>query len=370
MSYTFVFYDTETTGTKTDDRILEIAYCAYKFDPEAKEKLVRSSHFRSELINPQKAIHPVASATHGYRMKDVENAPIWANSHAKIAIEDFLQDNNVYFVAHNAPFDKDMMHRENVEIPSYRSIDTYRLAKHYLKDIEGIESYGLQPLRYFFNLDDDPDCIAIQKEFGVEKLQPHTALSDIIALIWLMKKFIKDGYVTNMQSILSKAFEPLFSDKVTFGNIFEKGSPLTKALCSTYQQGGYGKVRTGLSYYAWAMENMDALSIEDKVNISYFVMKLIEEGSLNPTKEDVDPFIKYAAAFLPQYYNLIRVKFKCEPSQLRSELLDEINKSIVLLIESNTAQNQNTAQNRLKDLELLNAYYNSNNKISQDTPPW
>lgn len=369
MNVQFLFYDTETTGSKEDDRILEIAYCLYKFD-DSKElpTLTRFTDFKVEMINPQHPINPVASATHGYRQKDVDDKPTWSHSEANKNFQKVLANPNVYFLAHNAPFDREMLKKEGINIPLERSIDTLRLAKHLLADRADIESFGLQPLRYLLNLDDHPDCIKIQEDFNVLRLQPHTALSDIIALIWLIQFLIVDGKIKSFTDILSNAHKPIFVDKVDFGKVFEKGSPLSAALSGGYTD-NYGRYKTGLGYFNWVLSSAD-LGPESKANIAYHAMKLVQEGQINADNEDLEPFISYAATFLPEFSDFIVQTFGKEPSVLRADRLDKINKDLVLALESDKSSIQNSAREKLRELDFLNTYYNTYSMLQGDTPPW
>lgn len=87
-------------------------------------------------------------ATHHITNKMLEDKPAFEGSEMKQAIVDLVKEN--ILVAHNAPFDIQILKNEGIEVP--RHICTFRVARHL--DAEGkIPRFGLQYLRYFLDLD-------------------------------------------------------------------------------------------------------------------------------------------------------------------------------------------------------------------------
>lgn len=291
-----VVHDTETTGIKAEDRILQSAHAVYELTKKGELKFVS---YREEFIQPPVPINPMAASIHGIWEEDLLGAKSWCDSESKKELEELISK-GAYYVAHNSPFDIEMLSREGLVWPIERVVDTLRVARiHYSQNSE-IESKGLQYLRYFFNFNNKEDFRKLVKSFGIEKLQAHTALSDIVVLIYFIKHLQAEGI--SFEKMLELSSTPIIEDKVTFGNVFEKGSELSIALTSTYEQ--YGKRKTGLSYFNWAIKNMK-MSLDQKFNISYFAIKAAKEGKLNILDGDMSPFIYTASMFIPDFWDYL-----------------------------------------------------------------
>lgn len=104
-----VALDTETTGLCADDRVCEIA--AVRFDG------FRPVQRFSSLVNPGKPIPAAATAVHGITDDMVKGAPRLAD----LAVDLFLICDGAIPAAYNAPFDRDMIHRELIaaECPAF-----------------------------------------------------------------------------------------------------------------------------------------------------------------------------------------------------------------------------------------------------------
>lgn len=87
--------DIETTGLHPFySEIVEIAAVIFTMDGQVLNEF-------SQLINPQKPIHPRAIEIHGITDDMVENQPVWGD----VALEFYQLVKDKILIAHNAPFD-------------------------------------------------------------------------------------------------------------------------------------------------------------------------------------------------------------------------------------------------------------------------
>lgn len=200
-----VFFDTETTGNTTLDRLCQIAY---KTDTE---------QFMG-LYKPPTKIPPEASAVHHISNKMVADKPSFQESPDYMPIKTMFENPDYIPVAHNAPFDVAILKNEDINIP--RFICTLRVARH-LDTEEKIDSYRLQYLRYLLDIE--------------VEAQAHDALGDVLVLEKLferLKKKIMDeegvddaGAIEQMIEISS---HPSIFKRLNFGK--HKGKTIEEVL--------------------------------------------------------------------------------------------------------------------------------------------
>lgn len=130
-----LFCDTETTGLDEHDRLIQVAYKL--FGP--KDEMV------VEYFRPPVPISYKSMSIHHITHEMCIDKPSFEESEAKKFLLDIAP--RVVFVAHNAPFDLNMLSKEGVRFPLW--IDTYRCALHLLPDSE---EHNLQYLRYTLGL--------------------------------------------------------------------------------------------------------------------------------------------------------------------------------------------------------------------------
>lgn len=117
---TCVVFDTETTGLKASDRIVQIAGIRI-----ARGRLTGERF--GTLVNPGRPIPPAATAIHGITDKMIANAPDMRS--ALTAFQHFAED--AVLVAHNAPFDMGMLRAAEPETGQHfdnRVLDTVLLS--------------------------------------------------------------------------------------------------------------------------------------------------------------------------------------------------------------------------------------------------
>lgn len=176
-----IFYDTETTGIKTDkDRIIEIA----AYDP------VRNATFE-KLINPGVPIPPDATAIHKISDAMVADAP----NFAQVARE-FVEfcEGDIILIAHNNDnFDFPMLRNEfvrhQVEFPTWKFMDSLKWARRYRGDLP---RHTLQFLREIY---------------GIAANNAHRALDDVIVLHQVFQLMTDDLEIEQAFSLLNRPKE-------------------------------------------------------------------------------------------------------------------------------------------------------------------
>lgn len=190
-----IFYDTETTGIKTDkDRIIEIA----AYDP------VRGCTFE-KLINPGIPIPADATAIHKISDAMVAEAP----SFAQVAQEfiAFCEGEFVLIAHNNDSFDLPMLRsefaRHQVEFPEWKFIDSLKWARRYRGDLP---RHTLQFLREIY---------------GITANNAHRALDDVIVLHQVFQLMIDDLDIKQVFTLLNRPKEIIH---MPFGK--HQGKPL------------------------------------------------------------------------------------------------------------------------------------------------
>ncbi len=188
-----VFLDTETTGIGPDDRLCQVAYSFAGSEYE-------------ELFKPPVPISVDAMVVTRITNRMVEQKPSFIDSDMYDNLKRIFIGGGV-LVAHNAPFDADMLRREGLSVGV--CIDTYKLAHHL--DPEGnIPKYNLQYLRYYHDLE-------------VDDATAHSALGDVRVLIVLFERYfiqmltsIGDESAV-LQEMVRVSGEPILLRRFNFG---------------------------------------------------------------------------------------------------------------------------------------------------------
>ncbi len=204
-----IYYDTETTGVKTDkDKIVEIA----AYDP------VLDKTFEA-LVNPEMPIPPGASAVHKITDEMVANKPTFKEIGPKFI--EFCSGDVVLIAHNNDGFDKPLLEcelqRNEIDLPSWPYIDTLKWARKYRPDLP---RHSLQHIREYF---------------GIESNNAHRALDDVVILHKVFSNLIGDLSMETIISLMSKEEEILH---MPFGK--HKGKPL---------------LEVPKSYVTWLSEN-------------------------------------------------------------------------------------------------------------------
>jgi exodeoxyribonuclease X len=193
---TLVFFDTETTGNGSEDRLCQLA--------------VKERGIAEPLINttyrPPIPISFGAMAVHHITEKMIAERPRFVDAPEYGDIKNLFEHPETISVAHNASFDIGMLSREGI-VPS-RTICTYKVVS--ALDPEGeLEQYKLQYLRYYFGLDIEATA--------------HDALGDVVILeavfehllAWVMKEIgSEEAAIAEMIAISSR---PKLFTTIRFG---------------------------------------------------------------------------------------------------------------------------------------------------------
>ncbi len=171
----YVLFDTETTGTQSTDRIIQVG------------AMVVHSKDNIELFN-ELCLAPVpisieAMEIHNITPDVIENQPPYDESDFSKKVEELNQKEN-YLIAHNINFDLGMLEKEGFT-NNYTLIDTVRCAKHLLPDSP---YHRLQYLRYSLELYKDEGAEA--DKLGIT-IKAHDAIGDVLIMKLLLSKLVK-----------------------------------------------------------------------------------------------------------------------------------------------------------------------------------
>lgn len=188
-----IFLDTETTGLDPEARLVQLGY-----------KVAGENGGVDLLFKPPVAISVGSMATHHITNEMVADKEPFEGSEAKKELEKILGDEYI-LVAHNAPYDINILNNEGVKVGEY--IDTLTVAKHLIKS----ENYKLQYLRYGLKFDIKADA--------------HDAWGDILVLeklfYYLVEVIEKRFEVESEDEIINKMLEltntPILLEEFAFG---------------------------------------------------------------------------------------------------------------------------------------------------------
>lgn len=159
----YTVLDTETTGLK--GHCVSLAYRHYEDGVMVKE-------FDGYFLPPV-PMEAEASKVNGITMDMLKDEP--PISILNPEFQEML--NNTVLIAHNAPFDIQILVRDGFKVPFW--ICTCQLARHYMKEFP---KHSLQHLREVLKLDD---------EHSREAAKAHTAMGDVVILDKLFIKILE-----------------------------------------------------------------------------------------------------------------------------------------------------------------------------------
>ncbi len=176
-----IFYDTETTGMKSEkDNIIEIA----AYDPLNDRSFER-------LVNPGRPIPPEATAIHHITNEMVSSAPSF-----HVIAQEFTQfcEGDVILIAHNNDafdfhFLKAEFERAALTMPSWKFLDSLKWARRYRSDLP---RHTLQFLREIYN---------------IEANNAHRALDDVIVLYKVFMQMVDDLSINDVYALLNRPRE-------------------------------------------------------------------------------------------------------------------------------------------------------------------
>ncbi|MGR3973364.1 MAG: DUF3820 family protein [Candidatus Rhabdochlamydia sp.] len=192
-----IYYDTETTGVRSDkDRIIEIA----AYDPTREATFVK-------LVNPGCPIPPESTAITSITDSMVADAPHFAHIGAEFI--EFCGEDVILIAHNNDRFDKLFIAaeatRSELILPAWKHFDTLKWARKYRPDLP---SHALQALREIY---------------GFESNQAHRALDDVITLHRIFSVMLDDIPIETAFSLL---YETVDVSRMPFGKY--QGRSLTE----------------------------------------------------------------------------------------------------------------------------------------------
>ena len=224
MSLYPIYYDTETTGIRSDkDRIVEIA----AFDPTLNRTFC---HF----VNPGIPIPPEATSIHHISDEMVSGSPSFKEVGQSFI--DFCGPGAVLIAHNNDAFDRHFLDQEckrhDLTLPDWPQVDSLKWARKYRTDLP---KHSLQFLREIY---------------GIPANQAHRALDDVVVLYEIFSQMIDDLSIETVISLLSA---PTQISRMPFGK--HQGTPLAQ-IPKTYvkwlsQSGAFDKAENKELYQSF-----------------------------------------------------------------------------------------------------------------------
>jgi len=225
-----VIVDTETTDI--DYKIAEVIEVGYAIHAgESWTTFV-------DMYKPHKKITPMISS-----ITNITDAMVKTKPHFEDCTDDLKNviaafGGEAVCIAHNAFYDKSVLARYAVTCPTW--ICTLRMAKKLFGNDPTVEQFKLPYLRYYFNI--------LDPAFHV--VNAHRADSDALVTGHLLELLVDDMIVRKLldddmpyaPQIANWLDEPTLTETMPFGK--HKGQKL---------------VDIPMSYWRWALENMDSL---------------------------------------------------------------------------------------------------------------
>lgn len=202
----YFLFDTETTGNKEQDRIIQVGGILIHNKNEQE--------VFDELCSCDVPISIEAMAVHHITPQMIESKPLFVetNFHAALTTHNLPEN---YLIAHNIKFDASMIQKEGF-VNNYTNIDTLRCAKHILPNEQ---SHALQYLRYSLEL-------YLEEQNECEKLnvtiKAHDAIGDVVVMKLLLSRLIKEIRSKNrsinpMEELARLTLTPVLVDIFKFG---------------------------------------------------------------------------------------------------------------------------------------------------------
>ena len=171
----YILFDTETTGTSAEDRIIQIGgmVVSSRTDIEVFD----------ELCSTVIPIKIEAMEVHNITPDLIQNKPPFTQTKF---FNKILELNNIsnYLIAHNINFDLGMLEKEGFK-NSYTLIDTLRCAKHLYPELP---YHRLQYIRYALELYKEEQ--EESKNLNVT-IKAHDAIGDVLVMKLFLRQLVK-----------------------------------------------------------------------------------------------------------------------------------------------------------------------------------
>lgn len=225
LQHTTVF-DTETTHKDyLKAELIEFACGSHNGSDWAVEV--------DKLFKPKLPIPPAASAVNHITNKHVLNKPSFSEWSSDIHA---LLNARSICVAHNIFYDAQVLDAYGVVVPN--QVCTMRMAQKLFNEDETIEAVNLSYLRYALDLD-IPDTVSVHRASG--DVYVTGVLFEHLLQLAVQKGELQEG-PNLIEDLIHWVQSPIISTIMPFGK--HKGQKLTEV---------------PLSYWSWALSNMEAL---------------------------------------------------------------------------------------------------------------
>ena len=246
----YVLFDTETTGNKDDDRVIQFG--AMIIDQKGKVEAY------DEFCSTDVGIKIEAMEVHNITPDMIEGKGTATQTTFYKKLEE-LNTNENYIIAHNISFDMSMIEKEGF-VNNYKKLDTLRCAKHLFSDLP---YHRLQYLRYAL------DLYKIEKaeadKLGIT-IKAHDALGDVLVMKLFLSKLVakcREVYpdYNPMEKLVELTSTPVYIKTFKFGK--HKGKDVAEV------------AKEDSGYLNWMRTNMDL-----DEDLKYTLDKVL--GSANP----------------------------------------------------------------------------------------
>jgi len=234
----FVILDTETTGTREEDRIIQLSFLVTNENNEIEE-------IHDTLCKALVPISYEAMAVHHITPEKVENKLPLIMTSSWQRLNELNSSENV-LVIHNAKFDIEMLFKEDFE-NNMQIIDTFRCIKHLWP--EG--KHSLQVNRYSLGLYKKEQEII--EKYNI-KVNAHDALGDVIVLKLLLDYLLQTH---TYEELIQLTKEPILYEKFYFGkykyekiaDVIEKDPDYIEYLLNNSEKELDFDLRYSINYY-------------------------------------------------------------------------------------------------------------------------
>ena len=246
----YVLFDTETTGNKDDDRVIQFG--AMIINQKGKVEAY------DEFCSTDVGMKIEAMEVHNITPNMIEGKVTATQTTFYKKLEE-LNTNENYIIAHNIAFDMGMIKKEGF-VNNYKEIDTLRCAKHLFSDLP---YHRLQYLRYALDLYKTEKTEA--NKLGIT-IKAHDALGDVLVMKLFLSKLVakcREIYpdYNPMEKLVELTSTPVFIKTFKFGK--HKGKDVQEV------------VKEDSGYLNWMRKNMDL-----DEDLKYTLDKVL--GTANP----------------------------------------------------------------------------------------
>ncbi len=172
----YILFDTETTGNREQDRIIQIGGMIVRGKAEIE--------VYDELCSADLPISIEAMEVHNITPDVIAGKPPFVQTDFYKKVNEYNQPEN-YLIAHNISFDLGMLKKEGFE-NHYTLIDTVRCARHLFADMS---YHRLQYLRYALGLYEEEDAEA--QKLGIT-IKAHDAIGDVLVMKLLLSRLVQE----------------------------------------------------------------------------------------------------------------------------------------------------------------------------------